>query len=365
MAYPSISNKTLREALAVLRRCGGNRAHAAIELGIPYPTLQGRLRRAKARGMNVHPPMNVENPGEPTPRASLLSEVESLRKRADRAERLLKDARSAGRKLKTVVPARKRSEKEDRLRVVWPDLHGSMQDREAVAAFLADVKRLDPDEGIGLGDLFDAGGFLAEHHVWGVVAETSYSFEDDVRASNQFLDAYQAAAPRSSIDLLEGNHEARVEQWCVTQGLRRGVTPQFFMDKFAPEKLLEIKRRGARWFSRSALHDGLGVHGTIRRGKCLFTHEADLRSFARYGANVVHGHDHQMTTHMFSSLESGTLGLWSAGCLSKKAQYWHHARPLNWTQGYCIQVVAKSGAFLNFQVPIVNGISLLPSIKLR
>lgn len=355
MAAPSTPLRDLKAAVAAVKRCSGNQTHAAADIGIGREAMVARLRRAKLRGLKI--------PNRASVRVS--AEEKQQRRRAEVAEAALDRARSAGRRVRSVKPIVKRSGREDTLRVIWPDLHGSQQDPTAVAAFLADVKSLDPDEGVGLGDIFDAGGFLAEHHVWGYVAETSYSFEDDVRAANLFLDGYQKAAPRSSVALLEGNHEGRVEHWCVTQGLRRGVTASYFMDKFAPSKLLETERRGFSWHRRAEAYDGLGVMGAIRRGKCIFTHAADLRSFSRYGANVVHGHDHQMTAQMFSSLSEGTQGIWSMGCLSRKHQYWHHDRPMNWTHGYGIQIVARSGLFLTFQIPIVNGVSLLPTIKLR
>jgi len=63
----------------------------------------------------------------------------------------------------------------DIVRVLIPDTHGAKIDRAAVSALLADLKTLAPHEIIFLGDHVDCGGFLAQHHVMGYVAETAYS----------------------------------------------------------------------------------------------------------------------------------------------------------------------------------------------
>lgn len=259
----------------------------------------------------------------------------------------------------------RRSGKDDTIRVVFPDLHGCFQDPAAVGAFLADVKRLAPDEIIGLGDIVDAGGFLAQHHTWGYVAEATYTFEDDIRAANTFLDRLQAAAPAAKLDLIEGNHEQRIERWCVTQALRSGRDAGFLMARNAPDILLDVKGRGARYYRRSEMYDGLPIQGTIKRGKCLFTHSAEQRTLRRFGASVVHGHTHRVDSLLLRSAMGGVHGIWSLGCLSKPQPLWQHGNPTDWTHAYGIQIVARSGAFLHFTVPLIDGRSLLPDIKLR
>jgi len=86
------------------------------------------------------------------------------------------------------------------LRVIVPDSHGCFVDQSAASAMLADIAMLKPSSIILLGDHLDCGGFLAEHHTWGYVAETDYTFEDDCQATNPFLDALQSAAPQSTIE---------------------------------------------------------------------------------------------------------------------------------------------------------------------
>jgi hypothetical protein len=51
-------------------------------------------------------------------------------------------------------------------------------------------------------------------------------------------------APKARIDYIEGNHERRVETWCVTQSLRNSKDAEFLRRAFAPEFLLNLKERG-------------------------------------------------------------------------------------------------------------------------
>ncbi len=103
-----------------------------------------------------------------------------------------------------------RTSKGCKVRLIVPDTHGSALDPMAASAMFADCERLKPQEIIHLGDAIDCGGFLAQHHVWGYVAEAEYTFEQDVVAANMFFDRLQALAPKADFHLLEGNHD------CVT-----------------------------------------------------------------------------------------------------------------------------------------------------
>lgn len=107
------------------------------------------------------------------------------------------------------LPSGKRSGSKGKrhCRVAIPDTHGCNVDPKAIAAFLGDLDVIKPAEIVMLGDHLECGGFLAQHHTLGYVAQTGYTFEDDVAACNQLLDSIQKAAPKASIDYLEGNHE--------------------------------------------------------------------------------------------------------------------------------------------------------------
>ena len=290
---------------------------------------------------------------------ALKREVKQLRAQIQR----MTDAR----KIK-FKPARiaKRSGKDDIVRVIMPDSHGSYADPVAMGIFLRDLKRIDPDEIIMLGDHVDCGGFLAQHHVLGYVAQMGYSYESDIEACNQQLDMMQANAPRALIEYLEGNHEDRVERWCVQQALTSNKDSDYLRKVMAPQFLLRLKDRGINYYRRSVNYDGIQTPGTIRRGRCLYIHDPGFydpkRTLARFAAPVVHGHDHQSHALVQPTVASGEIGVWSFGCLSIKQMLWHHTRPSNHTNGYGIQLVARSGQFLTITIPIIRGVSYLDKL---
>ncbi|NBX75058.1 MAG: metallophosphoesterase [Proteobacteria bacterium] len=201
-------------------------------------------------------------------REQLRSSEESNSKLAAALERAHATPRA-----KAPVPAKSaRSSGEELVRVVIPDTHGCKADQQALSACLGDVKSLNPDEIVLLGDHVDCGGLLAQHHVLGYVAETSYTYEQDIAATRAFLDALQTAAPRARIHYIEGNHERRVETWCVTQSLRNAKDAEFLRRAFAPEFLLNLKERGIPYYRQGEFYMGLKLPGAIRLGKCYFTH---------------------------------------------------------------------------------------------
>ena len=133
-------------------------------------------------------------------------------------------------KTKFVIPKNKRSRiRGSYYRLIIPDTHGSKCNKEAVAACIADAEVLRPREVVLIGDHLDCGGFLAQHHVLGYVAETDYTFEEDVAAGNTFLDQIQAACPDAEFHYTQGNHEQRIEKFCVTMALRSGSDSRFLL----------------------------------------------------------------------------------------------------------------------------------------
>lgn len=295
-------------------------------------------------------------------------EIAALRKQLSETVSQLAQARrtSAARR---VSPAKSRTRlRGDRVRVCIPDTHGAKVAHQALASTLGDIKSLNPDEVILLGDHVDCGGFLAQHHTLGYVAETEYSYEDDIAATNRFLDTLQRVAPRAVIDYIEGNHERRVETWCVTQTLRHAKDSEMLRKAFAPEFLLDLAGRGIAYRRQSECYDGLHVPGIIRRGKCIFLHGISTAKHAaavtagRVAGNVVFAHSHRAQTDISSPLSVGSIGAWNPGCLCELQPLWNHTRPTDWTHGYAIQFISRTGKFLHLNVPILQGQSLFLSL---
>ena len=255
------------------------------------------------------------------------------------------------------------------LRVIVPDSHGCFVDQSAASAMLADVKLLKPSSIILLGDHLDCGGFLAEHHTWGYVAETDYTFEDDIEATNQFLDQLQSAAPQATIEYLEGNHERRIEKWIVTDVLKKGKgsrgSVKMLNSMFSTQTVLGLDRRKIPIYKQGEWYDGCHVPGTILRDNCYFTHgqftskAAAAAHLAKYNSNIWFGHTHRMDMATKRTVSSGPIGAWNPGCLCQLQPYWMHQNLTDWVNGYGIQLVQRGLGHLNLQIPIINGVSYL------
>lgn len=289
------------------------------------------------------------------------AEIAGLKRELEVARASLENATKARKtKAPAAVTPRKRLGS-DVVRVVVPDTHGCLADQTALAAMLADIKILDPQEIILLGDHVDCGGFLAQHHVMGYVAETDYTYEEDLAAAGTFLDALQKAAPNAKIEYLEGNHERRVETWCVTQVLRHKKDAEGLRRLLAPEFRLRLKERGISYYRQGEFYDGLPVPGVIKRGKCYFFHGVSTAKNAvaatvdKIAGNCVFGHTHRAQSNIVRRISTGIVGSWNPGCLCQLQPLWQHTAPTDWSHGYAVQLVATSGAFLHLNIPIIEG----------
>lgn len=248
-------------------------------------------------------------------------------------------------------------------RVIVPDSHGEHIDLAARDAFLRDLRAIDPEEIVMLGDHLDCGGTFSSHQR-SYTNELAESYEDDCKATNVFLDRIQKYAPRARILYLEGNHEAHVERW-ASRMFQSKKDADKILGAIGPEKVLHLRERGIKYFKRSEHYQGLSIPGTIRLGKCFFTHgvshskHATQSHLERFGACVVHGHTHRAQSSVERTVKSDGHGAWCPGTLAKLQPLYKHTVPTSWSHGYGFQHVLASGKFLHINVPIMAGESLL------
>lgn len=253
----------------------------------------------------------------------------------------------------------------DKVRVTCADMHGMRMDKKAVAAFLSDVKRLNPDEVILLGDMMDCEGWLAQHHVLGFVANCDYTFQEDVSATNAFLDELQKAAPDAQIWYFFGNHESRIERAIVDMVLGNQCDADFLNTLWGIETVLRLKERGFTVIRRDQIYAEGFPRGWLQLGKMCFAHEAGGRGknaardvVSKAAANVTFGHTHREDTATIVFPGVGICKAFNPGCLSHMQPIYMHSDPTSWSQGYAIDYIAKSGEFQRVQVPIWKGQSL-------
>ena len=253
------------------------------------------------------------------------------------------------------------------VRFIVPDTHGSLIDQSAAAAMFADLERMGSSvrEVVLLGDHLECGGFLAQHHVLGYVAQSEYTFAEDVMAANAFLDRIQTLAPKARIYYLEGNHENRIERWIVDQVVGHAKDAEFLHRMFSTSSVLGLEQRGIEFFSSGKKY-GLRFPGAIKLGKCHFLHGSNhganvARKMAgMFAGNVVFAHVHTQQSVTIRTVTSGEVGSWCPGCVCQLQPLYRHSSITDWSHGYAFQIVqASAGEFLHCNVPIVDGVSLL------
>ncbi len=249
-------------------------------------------------------------------------------------------------------------------RVVIPDSHGNHIDINARAAFLRDLKSINPEEIVMLGDHLDCGGTFNSHQRT-YTHEFCESYEDDCAATNRFLDEIRKRAPDARIRYLEGNHEQHVERWAARAFHSKKDADQL-LERFGPVPMLQLKQREISYYKRSEHYMGLSIPGAIRLGKCFFVHgisaskHAAAVHLARFGASVVFGHVHRSQSVIERTVVSDGFGAWCPGTLAKLQPLYAHTAPTSWSFGYGLQFVnVDSGRFIHWNVPIFSGGSML------
>jgi predicted phosphodiesterase len=351
----------------------GSFAEAARTLGITRPSLTNCLRSAESRGEIPRGQIDqlikhknfasVENGGGNV--NTLNARVRELETMNRELAQQLSDSRKIH--LPAVRPAKLgRATSGDIVRFIIPDSHGSYADQRAISALIGDLAKTSPDEIVMLGDHVDCGGFLAQHHTMGYVAETDYTYEGDIAATNVFLDAIQKAAPKARIHYLEGNHEQRIEKWAVTQCLRNKKDADFLRKSFAPQYVLKLAERGVSYYRMAETYDGMPLPGVLKLGKSHFVHGIGASKHAadqhvrRFNASVFYGHTHRAQATVIRTISTGEIGAWSPGCLCRLQPLWMNQNIADWSHGYTLQFVSKhSGDFLAINIPIIDGKSHL------
>ena len=291
------------------------------------------------------------------------AKVKRLERTIEELERQLHDARASKFRLPSGKP-RTSSGRKSFCRVIVPDSHGCLIDAAACKAFLDDLEKIDPQEIVMLGDHLDCGGFLAQHHTMGYIAETRYTFEDDCSAANQFLDAIQKQAPNAAIHYLEGNHERRIETWIVDQTLRNLADAKFLHSMFSTTSVLGLNERGIRFYPQGKVNGGTNIPAIMQLGKCRFTHgiyttkNAAKSHVDEYVCNIVFGHTHRADSYTRRTVDD-TYSAWNPGCLCVQQKYYMHSRNTHHTHGYGLQAVQGDGGFLHLNIPIIDGVSYL------
>ncbi len=244
------------------------------------------------------------------------------------------------------------------IRLIVPDSHGEHIDWGFADAMILDVEKLSSDikEVVWLGDHLDCGGTFNAHQR-NYSHEMTESYAADVQAARRLINMVRERTPLATHHYLEGNHEQHVERF-LARNFQRYQDAEFLLDLIGPRNVLKLDELDIAYYRASEYHHGLSVPGTIKLGKCVFTHgmscakNAAAAHLDRVGDNVVHGHTHRAQSTIQRTVMSSALGAWCPGTLAKLQPLYRHTSPTNWTGGYALQFVEASGTFSHQNVPL-------------
>lgn len=253
------------------------------------------------------------------------------------------------------------------IEVIVPDSHGEHIDIPARDAFLRDLKILKPQRVVYLGDQLDCGGVFSVHQR-SYTKELAESFSEDVAATNKFFDLVSAIVPNAETHMLEGNHEQHIARWASREFQSR-KDADLVMSKMGPQAVLRLKERGIKYYESHEMHHGLAVPGTIRLGKCYFTHGVSAAKAAAdvhlstFGDNVIFGHVHRAMSVVSRSVTKHAFIAACPGTLAKLQPSYAHTRPTTWSHGYGLRLInPRTGRFSYFNIPIFKGESMLMDV---
>ena len=293
----------------------------------------------------------------------LLRQLESERKAHTQTVLALEKSRSVRSELLTSPkPRRSAASSGDIVEVIFSDVHGNQHDPAAFAALLGDLAMLKPDRIIIGGDFINCGGFLAEHHTLGYVAETEDSYEEDVAVANVLLDAIIEESGCPDIHYIEGNHEWRVERWALTQRLSHHKDIHLLRRTFCAEHVLHLADRGIKYYHQGVTHGDCQVPGWVKFDKAFFVHKisnarnaADV-ALTKAGGNIVFFDTHRADFKPKNVPGLGLISAWNPGCLCQRQPHYANTNPTEWTHGYLVRFISKAtGNFQMINVSINEG----------
>lgn len=243
------------------------------------------------------------------------------------------------------------------IRLVIPDSHGNHVDWGFANGMVLDIEKLAGDikEVVWLGDHLDAGGTFNSHQR-NYTNEMTESYAADVASARRLIRMVRERTPLAFHHYLEGNHEQHVERF-LARNFQSYDDAEWLLSLIGPRNVLKLDELDIVYYRASVMHCGLSVPGTIKLGKCHFTHgmshsqHAAATHLARVGDSVVFGHVHRSMSVINRTVSSSALGAWCPGTLAKLQPLYRHTAPTSWTGGYAIQFVESGGRFTHLNVP--------------
>lgn len=217
--------------------------------------------------------------------------------------------------------------------VIVGDLHDKNVDKFYMDVLLDTLKRIQPDAIVLNGDIFDApefGRYTVDPRDWDVVGRIKYVHE-------HILQRIRKACPTSSIDFIEGNHEARLLKHladatpalrCVLSDLH-GMTVGSLLglDKF---EINYIAKGDLAAYTLAEQHRQVKKNYKVYWDSFIVSHDGSAKNLGYPGVN---GHHHKTVISADYNEHFGCYNWIQHGCGHKlDAEYCHP----KWQQGFVI-----------------------------
>lgn len=211
-----------------------------------------------------------------------------------------------------------------KLAVVIPDIHVPYHDVAAIKVLCKVIKSLQPDYLIVLGDSLDF--YQLSRFDKDPLRKTTVSHDvDEFRHILYKLD--NACPAKTEKVFLEGNHENRLQKWIWSNATELGnMIPS--LDSYCGFKGL-----GWRYFKYGKF---------FRLGPVLYMHgdrcgvNVSLAMIRKYGACVVHGHDHGAGIRYFANALDRVWALNCGHLSDMDQQEYLYGGVADWTSGFGI-----------------------------
>lgn len=223
-----------------------------------------------------------------------------------------------------------------------PDQHFPYNDKRYWKLLLKVGRWLKPDGIVTLGDFGDF--YATSRHPKNPNRSRDLGYE--VSASNEGLDDLDALKAKWKV-FVQGNHEENLERYLIEKA------PELF-NMVKVEDLFRLRERGWRYVPYKK-HTKVGkVYVTHDTGQAGAT--AHTKAAAKFGGNVVIGHTHRCAINYSTTLtgKGHVAAMFGWGGDSEWAEYMYKVNTADWSLGFGVGTVERSGVVHLQACPVVN-----------
>jgi len=209
-----------------------------------------------------------------------------------------------------------------KLAIICPDIHVPFHDVKATDLLIKVCKALRPDHFICLGDALD---FYQLSRFDKDPSRKTTAFDDIEEFKKLFARINGALGDKCKKVFMEGNHEMRFQKWVWANGGDLG--------KLIPSlrEATMLEAIGWEYYAYGKIYrlgDILYMHGD----RCGMN--VSMNMLRKYGASVVHGHDHGAAVRWFANAKDRMFAM-NCGHLSDMSQQEYlYGGVADWTMGF-------------------------------